>query len=107
MFSWLVELVPVFRLMVLDLVFLKGSAVSSSRFCSVCGLSMPLGSPSLRSVAAAAPAKLLQSCESIFTAASKCLSQHICSAASPVLVPGIIAGNSVPLSHPALLAETS
>ena len=70
-----------FRLMELDLVFLKGSAVSRSRFWSVCGLSMPLGSPSFRSVAAAAPAKLLQSCESIFTAASKCLSQHTCSAA--------------------------
>ena len=43
---------------------------------------------------------------SISAAASEWLSQHNCSAASPLLVPGIIAGASVPLSRPALLAKT-
>ena len=43
---------------------------------------------------------------SISAAASKWLSRHNCSAASPLLVPGIVAGASVPLSRPALLAET-
>ena len=43
---------------------------------------------------------------SISAAASKWLSRHNCSAASPLLVPGIVAGASVPLSCPALLAET-
>ena len=42
---------------------------------------------------------------SISTAASKWPSQRICSAASPLLVPGIIVCASVPLSHPTLLAE--
>ena len=46
MFSWLVALVPVFWLMELDLLSMKGSSVSSSRFWSVYGFSMPLGSPS-------------------------------------------------------------
>ena len=46
MFSWLAELVPVFWLMKLELIFLKGSAASSSRFWSVYGFSMPLGSRS-------------------------------------------------------------
>ena len=41
----------------------------------------------------------------ISTAASKWPSQRICSSASPLLVPGIIVGASVPLSCPALLAE--
>ena len=40
------ELAPVFWLMELDLIFLKGSAVSSSRFWCVYGFSMPLGIPS-------------------------------------------------------------
>lgn len=44
--SWLAELVPVFWLMELDLLSLKGSAVSSSRFWSIYGFSMPLGSHS-------------------------------------------------------------
>ena len=43
---------------------------------------------------------------SIFAAASKWLSQHNCSTARPLRVPGIIAGASVPLSCPVLLAET-
>ena len=38
-FSWLVELVPVFWWMELDLTSLKGSAVSRSRFWSVYGFS--------------------------------------------------------------------
>ena len=46
MFSWLGKFVPVFWLMELDLISLKGSAVSSSKFWSVCGFSMPLGSHS-------------------------------------------------------------
>ena len=45
MFSWLGELVPVFWLMELDLVSLKGSAVSSSRFWGVYEFSMSLGNP--------------------------------------------------------------
>ena len=44
--SWLVELVPVFWLMELDLFSLRGSAVSNSKFWSIYGLSMPLGSHS-------------------------------------------------------------
>ena len=44
--SWLVELVPVFWLMELDLLSLKGSAVSNSRFWSIYGFRMPLGSHS-------------------------------------------------------------
>ena len=43
---------------------------------------------------------------SIYRAASKWPSQHICSANSPLLVLGIIAGASVSLSCPVLLAET-
>ena len=46
MFSLLRELVPVFWLMELDLISLKGSVVSSSRFWSVSGFSMSLGSSS-------------------------------------------------------------
>ena len=42
LFSWLGELVPVFWLMELDLISLKGGAVSSSLY----GSSMCLGSPS-------------------------------------------------------------
>ena len=46
MFSWLAELVPVFWLMELDLVSLKGSAVFNSKFWGVYRFSMSLGSPS-------------------------------------------------------------
>ena len=46
MFSWLGELVPVFWLMELGLLFLKSSAVSSSRFWAIKGFSVSLGSPS-------------------------------------------------------------
>ena len=42
----------------------------------------------------------------LFPAASQWRSQRNCSAASPLLVPGIIAGASVPWSRPVLLAET-
>ena len=94
MFPWLGELVPVLWLMELELLALKGSVVSSSRFRSVYGFSMPLGSGSAFSVGAPVSA-----------AASKWRSQHTCSAASPLLGPGIIAGASVPLTRPALLAE--
>ena len=45
--------------------------------------------------------------KSISIAASKWLFQHNCKAVSPLLVPGIIAGASVPLSHPALLIKAS
>ena len=67
------------RLMELDLLALKGSVVSSSRFWSVYGFSMPLGSGSAFAVGA-----------SVSAAASKWRSQHTCSAASPLLGPGII-----------------
>ena len=46
MFSWLRELVPVFWLMELDLICLKGSGMSSSRSWGVCGFGVSLGSPS-------------------------------------------------------------
>ena len=45
--------------------------------------------------------------ESISAPASKWLSQCNCSATSPLLVPGIIASASVPLSLPALLLSYS
>ena len=80
--------------MELELLALKGSVVSSSRCRSVYGFSMPLGSGSAFAVGAPVSA-----------AASKWRSQHTCSAASPLLGPGIIAGASVPLTRPALLAE--
>lgn len=44
MFSWLTELVPVFWLMKLYFISLKGGAESNSRFWNVYGLSMTLGS---------------------------------------------------------------
>ena len=81
---------PVFWSMKLDLVSLKGSAVSSSRF----GLSM--GSGFLWAVLLA----LAVLDTSISAAASKWPSQYIITAASPLLVPGIIPGASVP--HPTL-----
>ena len=67
MFSSLGELAPMFWLMELDLIS-EGSAVSSSRFWSVCGFSVPSGSSSnFRSVAAAATtaAKSPQSCPTL------------------------------------------
>lgn len=77
-----------FCLMELDLLSLKGSAVSSSRFWSVYGFSIPLGSHSsfhdFRHVYS--------------TAASKWPSQHICSATRLLLAYSIIASASVPLS---------
>ena len=57
--------VPVFWLMELALISLKGSAVFSSRFWSVYGFSMPLGSPSSFCGVAAAAAKTLQSCPTL------------------------------------------
>ena len=44
--------------------------------------------------------------KSISIAASKWLFQHNCKAVSPLLVPGIIAGASVPLTCPTMLAKT-
>ena len=84
MFSWLVEFVAVFWLMELDLLFLKDSAESSSRFWSVHGFRMPLGFFLAFAV--------LRLGASISAAASKWPSQHNCSATSSLLVPGIIAG---------------
>ena len=46
MFSWLGVLVPVFWLMELDFISLKGGAVSNSRFWGVYGFNMSLGSTS-------------------------------------------------------------
>ena len=57
--------VPVFWLMELALISLKGSAVSSNRFWSVYGFSMPLGSPSSIYGVAAAAVKSLQSCPTL------------------------------------------
>ena len=94
MFSWLGELLPVFWLRQLDFLSLKGGAASSF------GVSM--GSVCLSAVALAFAALGA----SISTAASERPSQHICSAASRLLVRGIIAGASVPLSRSALLAKT-
>ena len=44
MISWLGRLVPVFSLMVLDLLFLKGSTAFGSMFRDVYGFSMALAS---------------------------------------------------------------
>ena len=192
MFAWLAEFVPVFWLIELDLLSLKGRAVPSSRFWIVNRFSMPLGRCYSFHGAAAAAAMSFQSCptlcdpiddsppgstipgilqartlewvaisfsnawkwklkvkslsrvrlfvtpwtaayqapssmgfsrqedwsglpllspfmvlgESISADASKWCSQDNCGAASPLLVPGIIAGASVFLSHPELLAQT-
>ena len=46
MFSWFGELVHVVWLMELDLISLKGSTVSCSRFCGFYGFSIYLGSSS-------------------------------------------------------------
>ena len=56
---------PVFWLMELDFISLKGGAVSNSRFWSVYGFSMPLGSRSSFQGVAAAAAKSLQSCPTL------------------------------------------
>ena len=95
MFSWLGELVPVFWLMELGLLSLKSSAVSSSRFWAIKGFSVSLDSPS---VFDSVRHVYLHSCFQV--ALSTCLT-----AASPLLVPGIIADASVPLSYAALMAE--
>ena len=89
MFSWLGELMSVFWLMELDLVSLKGSAVFNSKFWGVYRFSMSLGSPS----------GFGSLDTSISTVASNFPCQHIFTAARHLLVPGIIAGASVPLSH--------
>ena len=85
-FSWLEELVPLFWLMELDLVSLKGSAESSSRFWGVSGFNMSFDSPS----------GFGNEDTSIFTALSKWPSQHIFTATSPRLVPEIFSGTAVP-----------
>ena len=91
MFPWLEELVPVLWLIELDLVSLKGSAVSSRRFWGVYGFSMSLGSPSgfgsVRHV-------YVHSCIDVAL-----------SATSPLLVPGIFASASVPQFFPTLQAK--
>ena len=46
LFSWLGELVSVFWWMELDLISLKSSSVSNSKFSGVCGFNVSLGSPS-------------------------------------------------------------
>ena len=89
LFSWLGELVPVFWLMELDLLSLKDSAESSSRFWSVHRFSMPLDVVLAFAV--------LGLGASISAAASKWPSQHNCSATSSLLVPGIIAGACFPV----------
>ena len=96
MFSRLEELVPVSWLLELDLVSLKGRAVS------IVGFGVSMGSGCLWAVVLA----FVVLGASISAAASEGPSQHICSAASPLLAPGIFAGAYVPLSHPALLAGT-
>ena len=78
--------------MELDLVSLKGSAVSSCRFC------VSTGSVCLQAVLLA----LAVLDTSISAVASKWPSQRIFTAASPLLDPGIFAGASVPWSYPAL-----
>ena len=86
-----------FWLLELDLVSLKGSAVFSNRFWRVqYGFRMPLGSPS--SFCGVGRIYI----QSSFKVA---LSAYL-SANSPLLVLGIIAGASVSLSCPVLLAET-
>ena len=95
MLSQLGKLVPVFWLMELDLIPLKSSAVSSRDF------EVPMGSACLWTV----PLALAVLDASISTATSKWLSQHICTAAHPLLGPGITAGASVPQSCPALLGR--
>ena len=94
--SRLEELVPAFWLLQLDLVSLKGSAVS------IVGFGVSMGSGYLWAVILV----FVVLGVSISAAASEGPSQRICSAASPLLVPGIIASASVPLSCPALLAGT-
>ena len=95
----------------LDLVSLKGSAVSSCRFC------VSMGSVCLQAVLLAlavllllllllrhfSRVRLLDTSNS--AVGSKWPSQHIFTAASPLLDPGMFAGASVPCSHPALQAK--
>ena len=69
--------------------------------CAVIGFGVSMGSPYLWGVLLALAVLDL----SISAAAWKWLSQHIFTAASTLLVPGIIAGACTPLSCPALLAE--
>ena len=97
MFSLLGELVPVFWLLELDLVSLKGSSVFSSRFWRVqYGFSMPLSSPSSFSGVGGV---YIQS--GFKVALSAYLQCH-----QPLPVPGITASATVPLSCPALLVKT-
>ena len=89
------ELVTVFRLMKLDVISLNGSTVS------VVSFEVSMGSVCLWAVLPALAVLDM----SVSAAASKWLSQRIFTAASPLLVPGVFAGASVPLPCPALLAE--
>ena len=90
------ELVPASWLLQLDLVSLKGSAVS------IVGFGVSMGSGCLWAVVLV----FVVLGVSISSAASEGPPQRTCSAASPLLVPGIFAGASVPLFCPVLLAGT-
>ena len=90
-----------FSLMYLYLISLKGNSVSTSRFWGVWVQYVFGQSFCLWAVRLALA--LLHT--SISTAVSK-PSQHIFTAASPLLVPGIFAGASVPQSCPALHCKT-
>ena len=95
-FSWLGEFAPVFWLMELGLLSLKSSAESSSsRLWAIKGFSVSLGSPS---VFDSVRHVHLHSCFKV------ALSAYL-TATSPLLVPGIIADASVPLSYPTQMAE--
>ena len=89
------ELVLVFWLMKLDVISPNGSTVLVVSF----GVSM--GSVCIWAVLLAWVVFDM----SISAAASKWPSQSIFTSISPLLVPGVFAGASVPLPHPTLLAE--
>jgi len=114
--------------MELDLIFLKGSAVFSSKFWGLYGFNMSLGSPSgfvsvrhvywavqcsvvsfgvsMGSICLWAVLLALSVLDtSISIAVSKWPYQHIFTATSPLLVPGIFAGIFVSRLHTALPAE--
>ena len=85
-FSWLGELVPMFWVMELDL------ASVSAMQCPVVCFGVSVGSVCLWAVLLA----LAVLDASISAAASKWPSQHVFIAASPLLIPGILARASVP-----------
>ena len=97
-FSWLAELVPVFWLAELNLVSLKYSAVSSSKQVLEC-LWVQYAFESLFQLSGCQARLFLQLLQS--GSLSKTAVPPV-----PYLSLGIIAGASVPLTCPALLAET-